>query len=369
MEAIEHLLKQPPFSHPPEFKRSMFAEAIQSAFQHHMRCNPIFDKYCTGLGFDAQRSNHRLSDYPYLPATVFKRYRLISVPETDVTTTLSSSATRGAPSMVSVDAITARRQARASVGVMSAYLGGHRRAFLVLDVEPTLATGGNLTARQAAMGGFLMFAGSMEFFLTEHETNLAVDLDKLKNALRRYEKLQKDVCLFGFTYILYRHMIRPFLESGATFQLPEHSKVIHIGGWKKLEDERVDKTTFVRDICRVLGVTENDIIDVYGFTEQMGLVYVNTGLSAKTVPIYSEIIIRDVNTLKPAEDGTPGLIQVLTPLPHSYPGISILTEDIGRIVYRGGDSDGRYGDGFELLGRAEADYSRGCGDVMASHFQ
>ena len=99
----------------------------------------------------------------------------------------------------------------------------------------------------------------------------------------------------------------------------------------------------------------------------MGLLYVSVGDGPKTVSTYSEIIIRDFQTLDPVEDGKQGLIQILTPLPHSYPGISVLTEDVGRIVGRGIDTKGRAGTQFEMIGRARKAETRGCGDIMAEY--
>ena len=60
-------------------------------------------------------------------------------------------------------------------------------------------------------------------------------------------------------------------------------------------------------------------------------------------------------------------IQMLTPLPHSYPGISVLTEDVGKIVGRGIDKTGRIGTQFEIIGRAKKAETRGCGDIMAQY--
>lgn len=40
------------------------------------------------------------------------------------------------------------------------------------------------------------------------------------------------VVVFGFTYILYQHVLKSILESDVRLHLPEGSKIIHIGGWK-----------------------------------------------------------------------------------------------------------------------------------------
>ena len=123
----------------------------------------------------------------------------------------------------------------------------------------------------------------------------------------------------------------------------------------------------MNDVSDVFGIKHENIFDFYGFTEQMGLLYVSTGNSSKTVPLYSQIIIRDYQSLEPVPDGEEGLIQILTPIPHSYPGISVLTEDVGVITGRVKDNYGRFGTQFEILGRAKKAETRGCGDIMADY--
>ena len=60
-----------------------------------------------------------------------------------------------------------------------------------------------------------------------------------------------------------------------------------------MESEKVTKKQFVSDVSQVFGVLKENIFDFYGFTEQMGLLYVSVGDGPKTVSTYSEIIIRD----------------------------------------------------------------------------
>jgi hypothetical protein len=48
-------------------------------------------------------------------------------------------------------------------------------------------------------------------------------------------------------------------------------------------------------------------------------------------PNFGDVIIRDPKTLEVVPDGKKGIIQVLSIIPQSYPGHSILTEDIGVI--------------------------------------
>jgi hypothetical protein len=82
-------------------------------------------------------------------------------------------------------------------------------------------------------------------------------------------------------------------------------------------------------------------------------------------PNFGDVIVRDPVTLEPAPLGTPGVIQVLSILPRSYPGHSILTEDLGVIHGVDDSTCGRLGKRFSVLGRVPKTELRGCSDVHA----
>lgn len=361
---MDRLLQELPFALSENEKRPLFSAAMAEAFRHHFENNDIFRAVCRKQGFSPGSIPDDVTRLPYLPASLFKKGFLVSVPAGQIKAEIRSSATSGAPSLVAVDHISARRQSLASARVMSEYLGHHRRPFLILDVDPVASSAVDILARSAATRGFLVFADSAEFALTEDGGELRLDEVKLERSLESLHNSGKDVCVFGFTHLLYSRLIKPLKKRGRALQLPAGSRVAHIGGWKRLQAEHVDRNRFLEDVMGALGVTEDDIVDFYGFAEQMGIVYAGTGRAPKTVHAYAEIIVRDFDTLLPSPDGKPGLLQFLTPVPHSHPGVSVLTEDVGRIVGRGRDSAGRCGAQFEVIGRAEKAEPRGCGDQM-----
>ncbi len=95
--------------------------------------------------------------------------------------------------------------------------------------------------------------------------------------------------------------------------------------------------------------------------ETPGLIFPETVDGYLAVPNFAHVIIRDPTTMEPVTDGTPGLIQILFPIPESYPGHSLLTEDIGLI-----DPDiAENGQFLRILGRAPKAELRGCSDVLA----
>lgn len=362
--AIDEFLRLPPFTFDSGQKKEILNGVMRVAFEHHMRNNPLFKTFCGKQDYSLGRGTVDLSRFPYLPASLFKSKELLSVPINNIKTRLSSSATSGIPSTILIDEITSRRQTIASAKVIADYIGPNRRPFLILDENPMNRGSTVISARSAATRGFLLFADTVKYLLKKQNGRITLDLLDLKRHLKKAEIKGEEICLLGFTYILYAKVIKPLKESRTAYKLSKDSKVIHIGGWKKLEDQKVSREAFLHDIQKTLGISKKNVFDFYGFTEQMGLVYGNRGNSPKTVSLYSEVIVRDFQTLRPARDGEAGLLQFLTPLPHSYPGISVLTDDVGRITGRGKDGEGRWGTQFEIVGRAQKAEIRSCGDIL-----
>lgn len=365
---IEELLSLDPYQLDMEQKNKIFMNAMKEALSHHISNNTMYKALCESQNFSLNQDFQFIEDIPYIPVKIFKNKDLSSVPKNEIKATLNSSATSGIPSTINIDSVTAKRQSIASAKVMANFLGDYRRPFIILDENPKNSRSLEMKARTAATLGFLVLANSADYMLESNENNhLNLNVEKFQKKINSIVQEEQEVCIFGFTFILYYHLIRVLKEMNLSFQLPENSKIVHIGGWKKLESQKTDKSTFLKDIELVLGIPSANIIDFYGFTEQMGLVYPNKGLQAKITAAYSEIIIRDFQTLSPAKDGQEGLIQILTPIPHSYPGISILTEDVGKILSRNGNLDGRLGTQFEIIGRAKEAEVRGCGDIMSEY--
>jgi len=365
INSIDNFLRLPPFAIDENRKSKLFSAMMWKAYTFHYKNCPEFQLFCQKQHVTPDKPAPALLQYPYLPVNIFKKHKLISVPENKIKNLLSSSATSGNVSTIYIDSLTAKRQMLASSRITAAYLGNNRRPFLILDENPLLSRSKNISARSAATRGILMFSDSEDYFIKNTTKGLVLDKNKLLRQLKVYENSQEEICIFGFTYILYNYAIKFLKEKNITFNLSDKTKVVHIGGWKKLESEQISRKSFLNNIEMTLGIPKNNVLDFYGFTEQMGLVYINSGDSPKTVPLYAEIIIRDFQTLESVEEGKAGLIQILTPLPYSYPGISVLTDDVGRIIGEGKDREGRWGTKFEIIGRAKKSEARGCGDIMS----
>jgi hypothetical protein len=214
------------------------------------------------------------------------------------------------------------------------------------------------------MRGYLMMASETHYVLESREGKLELDADKLARVLEDLSARSMPACLIGYTYVLYQHVVAPLLRAGRRLRLPPGSMVLHFGGWKRLERQAVDRAQLNAEVAQVFANAEPCIRDVYGFTEQLGVIYPDDGHGVRLAPVYAEVIARDPVTLEPLPEGMPGLLEFITPLPQSYPGIALLIDDMGRIVSRDCGDGGRYGTRFEVLGRARGAEIRGCGDTL-----
>ena len=93
--------------------------------------------------------------------------------------------------------------------------------------------------------------------------------------------------------------------------------------------------------CALLGVSR--VINFCGVVEQVGSVFFQNTLGALHAPVFADDMVRDPITLRVLPAGQRGLIQVLSVLPRSYPGHSLLTEDLGEICGVDVDSAGMPG--------------------------
>jgi len=365
MGAIDELFKLPPYATQPGEHRGLLRAAVREAIQHHCaNCSP-FDRWYRKQGQDPDAEIEDLARMPYLPVSIFKRLPLESVPEAEVVRVLRSSATSSqTSSRVVLDRITRDRQMRTLAVMMSTMMGSMRRPFVVLDAAAAKGGDMELSARVAGLRGYLMMASETHYALEAQDGRLDLDADKLEELLGRLSARQMPVCLIGYTYMLYQYVVAPLIRAGRRLQLPPGSMVIHFGGWKRLERQAVDRARLNLEVEQVFAMDEPCIRDVYGFTEQLGVIYPDDGNGVRLAPVYSEVVVRDPVTLESLPDGMPGLLEFITPLPHSYPGVALVLDDIGRIVSRDREQDGRFGTRFEVLGRARGSEIRGCGDTL-----
>jgi hypothetical protein len=365
---LQNLLKQPLFELSLSERQPLFLHAVQEVLRHHYQNCPPYAKFCRKKGFDADNFAD-IYDLPYLPTALFKDTLLLSVPEKEIFRQIhSSSTTSGRPSQMALDKETNRRQSFCFTKTIIDRLGNRRFHFIVLDEPSTIGRGSVLSARSSTIRSLLFLARDVHSCVEVGKGGLFLNHGKFEGLLSSLGTEPADLIIFGFTSILYFHVILPLLQTGKTCRLPG-AKILLIGGWKKLEAQKVSQEKLIEDCCRCFGVYPADIIDLYGFTEQGGMIYPTCEAGNRHTPVWSEVVVRDQTSLEPLGQGQSGLMQFIAPIQTSYPGHSVLTEDVGHIIGVDDCPCGRQGTTFRITGRALlVTETRGCGDIMAEKF-
>lgn len=303
-----------------------------------------------------------IEEIPYLPVQLFKLMDLKSVPQEEVVKVLTSSSTTGQQvSKIYLNKETAAAQTKTLVEVMKPLIGTKRLPMIVLDTKSVLKDRKSFSARGAGILGFSNF-GRKHFYALNDDMSL--DVEGLRAYLKEYEG--QKILLFGFTFMIWKYVYKEAVAHGLNLNFGE-SILIHGGGWKKLKDEAVDSLTFNDLLCEHLGIRA--VHNYYGMVEQVGSIFVECKAGHLHAPSYADVVVRDPNTFEVLPYGKQGLIQVLSELPKSYPGHSLLTEDLGTIHGEDDCSCGWKGKYFSIVGRIPKAELRGCSDTFQGGMQ
>ena len=193
-----------------------------------------------------------------------------------------------------------------------------------------------------------------------------LDIDGLNAFLEKYQG--EKFFLFGFTFMVWQHFYKELIRlqaEGISFDL-SNGILIHGGGWKKLASEAVSRDVFHKRLKDVCGL--NSVHDYYGMAEQTGCIYMECECGNLHASAFSDVITRRPIDFSECELGEKGILQVVSTIPESYPGHSILTEDEGIILGIDNCPCGRKGKYFKVLGRLKNAEIRGCSDTYAAKF-
>ena len=352
---MKDLLDTPQFSvAQPEKEARLTAELTELHRYHSARC-PEYERLSQVL-FPGFREAERLRELPYIPVSLFKSHRLVSVPEDQIFKTLTSSGTTGRVSHVYLDRETAQLQASALTKIMTSVLGGKRLPMIIVDTPSVLKDRKQFSARGAGLLGMMNF-GYKHFYALDDEMQLnRAGLDQFVASYG-----DQPFLMFGFTFMVWQYLVK---ELGRGRTDLRNGILVHSGGWKKLQDEAVGSREFKEGLRAATGVSRS--YNFYGMVEQIGSVFVEGDDGDLYCPNFADVVMRRPETWEEAEIGEEGVIEVLSVLPRSYPGHSLLTEDLG-VVHGIDDSpSGRLGKRFSVIGRVPRSEMRGCSDTFTA---
>lgn len=267
-------------------------------------------------------------ELPFLPTLYFKHHKLISVPEKRLVIRATSSGTSGNKSIVGFDL----KSLWAGLGMVLAVGRKHKLLspvpchYIILGYEYNKHA--SMAVAKTAYG-FTWFtpALSRTYALKYENGSYTLQLEHIKKQLIRLSRQKFPVRIIGFPFHAYWLLSR-MKEEGIRLKMPKGSVMAFGGGWKQHYSEKANKDTMYRLIDEVLGIKEENCREFFGAVEHPVL-YCDCPRHHFHVPVYSRVVIRDVDTFEPVKNGTAGLVNLITPMVRSAPLVSIMTDDLG----------------------------------------
>ncbi|MBP3205421.1 MAG: acyl-protein synthetase [Oribacterium sp.] len=360
---FEEILEISPFSLDEGEKEKLLTERLVELTKLHQEHCPEYAKILDSIDFSVDKANS-YKELPFLPVRLFKELELKSIPQEDVVKTMTSSGTTGqAVSKIYLDRATSSNQQKTMVKIVSEFTGSSRMPMIIIDCPSVVKNRAMFSARGAGILGFSIFGAKKIYALDD---NMKLDVEGVREFLDKF-KGQK-ILLFGFTFMIWQHFYKELLrlkEEGITFDL-SNGILIHGGGWKKLISEAVSHDEFHKRLKDACGLEH--IHDYYGMVEQTGCIYMECECGHLHASIFSDVITRRPIDFSECDIGEKGIIQVVSTIPESYPGHSLLTEDEGVVLGIDDCPCGRKGKYFKIEGRLQNAEIRGCSDTYATKF-
>ena len=359
--SFEHFLSANPYAWDKAEKGVALTAALKDLTALHAENCVPYRRMLSARGFDISHVSS-YEELPFLPVSLFKDLDLVSIPKEELFKTMTSSGTTGqAVSKIYLDRETANRQQKTLVKIVSSFTGAARMPMLIIDSPSVIKNRLMFSARGAGILGFSIFGTDRTYALDD---DMRLDAAAVEAFLEKHTG--KRILLFGFTFMVWQHFYKELANRhDIRFDISQ-GILVHGGGWKKLAGEAVSPEEFQHRLTDVCGLS--DIHDYYGMVEQTGCVYMQCERGHLHASNFSDVIIRRSRDFSLADVGERGIIQVVSVLPRSYPGHSLLTEDEGVILGEDDCPCGRKGKYIKIFGRLKNAEIRGCSDTYAAGF-
>lgn len=358
---IEDFYALNPYELNKEDKNKKLTEELLWLTRFHREKCIEYSRFLDTVGFDESKVKG-IEDIPFYPVRMFKEYDLLSVDRTEIFKTMTSSGTTGQKvSKIFVDKETAMIQQKVMIKILSDFWGKKRLPMLVIDTPAVLKDRKMFSARGAAILGLQVAAREMVYVLND---DMSLNTEVLDAFFEKYP--DQPFIIFGFTFMVWQHFYQELKNCEKKYDMSK-AWLMTGGGWKKLISEAISQEEFktrINEVCKI-----EHFLDHYGMVEQTGCIYAECEYGHLHASIYSDVIIRDYKDFSPCKIGQKGIIQVVSVLPHSYPGHSLLTEDEGIILGEDDCPCGRKGKYIKIIGRMKNAELRGCSDTYADKFR
>lgn len=356
MLAIDKLLDTDPFLLSSENKK-LFVESVSEAALAHCKGSEAFRAFWKAANLHPEeiKGEEDLKRIPPIMVHLFKEKDWISVSREEIVLTLTSSGTSGQKSQMFLDKTSLDRvkklafQIHKSLGITS----DDNVNYLCFTYDPKVAKDLGTAFTDELLTSFTQIKNVYYAFQwNTSKKDFVYEPEKTLQVLKKYQLDGAPVRILGFPAFLYKLL----KDTNESFHLGEKSWVQTGGGWKNFSDEQIPKTKFREVVSQRLGIPLQNIRDMFGMVEH-GIPYCDCSLGNLHVPNYSRVFIRSPKNLEILPEGEMGLIQFLCSYNTSYPTMSLLTTDWGKLSRC---DCGIEGCTLEILGRAGVQKHKGC---------
>ena len=358
MNAIDELFELPEYSIENFKKRSLLNSGLSELTKFHFENCQLYKNILNNLEINPSLNFTNIEDIPYLPVRLFKTQKIQSIPDDEVLKVLTSSGTTGQQvSKIVLNKETSMLQVKALASIITSYIGNKRLPMIIIDTDATIKNKSSLSARGAGLVGLSNFGRNHFFALDE---NMELKTEEFTNYVEKHKS--DSILIFGFTFMVWQYLFKKLQELNVKVDL-NSAILIHSGGWKKLKEQAVSNEVFKRELFTQFQLKR--IYNFYGMVEQVGSIFMECEEGFLHTPNFAEILIRNFEDWSILPVGQRGIIQTISVLPKSYPGHSLLTEDLGTIKGIDNCKCGRKGTYFSVEGRIPKAELRGCSDTHA----
>ena len=347
---------------------STFINAMKANVAFHMQNCPDYKNVLENFGFDLNSVHDvdDLSKIPPLPTSYLKNSSLLSKPYNRLLVKTTSSGTGGKKTLSGFDISSGICELFMAFKVFRFHkmLSLRRTNYIILGYQPDKS---NQTSMAKALKAVTLFAPAkkVEYALIFRDGEYELNTEGLVNAIIKFGKQNRPVRIIGFPAYL-KLFIDELDERNIKMELHKNSKIMVGGGWKSFFSEEISKDELIHMANQTLGIRKENFKDHFS-TAEHPINYVSCANNHFHVPVFSRVIIRDVRTLEPVPLGTPGLLNLVTPLLSSMPYGSIMTDDIAVLKDGSECGCGIRSPYFEILGRVGLASVRTCTQAASEY--
>lgn len=331
----------------------LFVRAMKECCRFHYDNCPEYRRILDSVGFYPERIREYgdIAELPFIPTVFLKKHRIYSMPQYRMPIKATSSGTGGKYSRIGFDTGGLYNGLKMVLKVFGAHglISPVPCHYIIFGFKPHMS---NHTAVAKSATGYTLLtpALSRTYALKYRNGKYEPDLEGVAQAFVRGARSGFPTRTIGFPAYTW-FTLRLMEERGMYAKLPAGSKIMLGGGWKQFYKEQVDKREMYALAEKILGVSEENIIETYGAAEHP-ILYCDCARHHFHIPIYSRVIIRDVNTLKPVPNGRIGLVNLITPMVRATPILSVMTDDLGILHDADECGCGVNSPYLEIIGRA-----------------